>query len=416
VEVELRVDRVGADLPGMERTPDLAEADIVLAPAERAWTVPRRERRPRLARFRLTDEVVSLAAVDQAPIVGSSPERGFRYLHRSIDVSGEVDGSPRSGFLEFVGLKASRSASSVSSDAHSISAAPGADVWWIDEGGSSSARDDLHQGIKGRGPDETDRCGSAVIFLVVGFSVGGAVARPTVETSTATFTLSSATCSNLPSGSTITGAGTEQSITTERTNASGVTTVMNTTHTHGTATDQNLNVYVFDYSNEFRVSNTVATPDLFSGLMTDHFSLSGSGPAKLNNGFVARFTATSGFSSFSFQPIHSHGDPISFPDGAPHCDPLCFLTRPELIRHGGRPSVGRCVSQPLVALGLPAKWQVRETLCARGEGGMTQRRKVWLLLGVTLVVVVVIIWLFVVPASTRCTLTGGIWNGAACLH
>ena len=47
---------------------------------------------------------------------------------------------------------------------------------------------------------------------------------------------------------------------------------------------------------------------------------------------------------------------------------------------------------------------------------MTQRRKVGLLLGVALMVVVVIIWLFAVPASTRCTLTGGIWNGAACLH
>ena len=163
---------------------------------------------------------------------------------------------------------------------------------------------------------------TAVIFLVVAFGVGSAVARPTVETSTATFTLSSATCSNLPSGTTISGTGAERSITTTRTDGSGVTTIMNTTHTHGTATDQNLNVYVFDYSNEFGVSNTVATPDLFSGLMTDHFSLSGSGPATLNNGFVARFTATSGFSSFSFQPIHSHGDPISFPEGAAHCDPL----------------------------------------------------------------------------------------------
>jgi hypothetical protein len=164
---------------------------------------------------------------------------------------------------------------------------------------------------------------SAIVVIVMAFSMGSAgAARPNVETSTVTFTLSSATCSNLPSGTTITGSGTERSITAIRTDVSGVTTIMNTTHTHGTATDQDLNVYVFDYSNEFRVSNTVADPDLFSGLMTDHFSLSGSGPATLNNGFVARFTAASDFSSFSFQPIHSHGDPISFPDGAAHCDPL----------------------------------------------------------------------------------------------
>jgi hypothetical protein len=164
---------------------------------------------------------------------------------------------------------------------------------------------------------------TAVVFLVMAFGMGSALAaRPKVETSTVTFTLSSATCSNLPSGTTISGTGSERSITTTRTDGNGVTTVMNTTHTHGTATDQDLTIYVFDYSNEFRVSNTVAAPDLFSGLMTDHFSLSGSGPAKLNNGFVARFTASANFSSFSFQPIHSHGDPISFPEGAAHCDPL----------------------------------------------------------------------------------------------
>jgi len=77
---------------------------------------------------------------------------------------------------------------------------------------------------------------------------------------------------------------------------------------------------VFDYSNESRVSNTVASPDVFTGLMTDHFSNSGSGPAKLNNGFVANVTFTP--TSFSVEPISSFGDPLSFPDGAAHCDPL----------------------------------------------------------------------------------------------
>jgi hypothetical protein len=97
---------------------------------------------------------------------------------------------------------------------------------------------------------------------------------------------------------------------------------MNATHAHGTATDQDGNEYVFDYSNEYRISNTVANPDLFTGLMTDHFSNSGSGPAKLNNGFVAQVSFSSGFTVFSAQPISSHGDPLSFPDGAAHCDPL----------------------------------------------------------------------------------------------
>jgi hypothetical protein len=163
----------------------------------------------------------------------------------------------------------------------------------------------------------------AVVSAILGatlFITIPAQASPLIETFEAGFTLSSATCSNLASGTTLTGEGTGRSISTERTNASGVTTVMNATHIHGTSTDQAGNVYVFDYSNEFRVSNTIANPDVFSGLMTDHFSNSGSGPAKLSNGFVANVTFTP--DSFVVMPISSFGDPLSFPDGAPHCDPL----------------------------------------------------------------------------------------------
>ena len=146
-----------------------------------------------------------------------------------------------------------------------------------------------------------------------------AQASPLIETFDADFTLSSATCSNLPSGTTLEGFGTGISVTTERTNARGVTTIMNSTHIHGTSTDQAGNVYVFNYSNSFRVSNTIASPGVFSGMMTDHFSNSGSGPATLNNGFVANIQLAP---TFVVVPIHSFGDPLSFPDGAPHCDPL----------------------------------------------------------------------------------------------
>ena len=161
------------------------------------------------------------------------------------------------------------------------------------------------------------------VMLVLG--MGSALAaggRTSVESFPVSFVLTSATCSNLATGTTITGSGTETSITTTKTDRNGVTTIINATHAHGTAADQDGNGYVFDYSNEFRASNTVAEPDLLSGLMTDHFSLSGNGPAKLNNGFVANFTARSDFSSFSAQPISSYGDPIGFPDGTAHCDPL----------------------------------------------------------------------------------------------
>lgn len=146
-----------------------------------------------------------------------------------------------------------------------------------------------------------------------------AQASPLIETFDADFTLSSATCSNLASGTSLTGSGIGISVTNERISASGVTTIMNSTHIHGTSTDQAGNVYVFNYSNSFRVSNTIASPDVFSGMMTDHFSNSGSGPATLNNGFVANIQLAP---TFVVVPIHSFGDPLSFPDGAAHCDPL----------------------------------------------------------------------------------------------
>jgi hypothetical protein len=161
--------------------------------------------------------------------------------------------------------------------------------------------------------------GPVVLIVALAFALP-AGASPLIETFPVSFTLSSAECSNLAAGTTLTGSGIEKSITTERT-AGGVTTVINATHAHGTSTDQDGNVYVFDYSNEFRVSNTAADPDTFTGLMTDHFSNSGPGPAKLNNGFVANLT-TDFTTFFSFTPISSFGDPLSFPDGAAHCDPL----------------------------------------------------------------------------------------------
>ena len=96
-------------------------------------------------------------------------------------------------------------------------------------------------------------------------------------------------------------------------------TVVNSTHAHGTATDQDGNTYVFNYSNEFRAT---LDGDVYSGLMTDAFALAGRGPAPLNNGFVGHFV--SDFSSFFTVPdvISSHGDPLDFVTGDVHCDPL----------------------------------------------------------------------------------------------
>jgi len=141
----------------------------------------------------------------------------------------------------------------------------------------------------------------------------------TVETFPVSFVLTSATCSNLPSETELVGSGTGKSITTTRTDRDGVVTVRNSTHSQGTATDQDGNTYVFNYSNEFR-----ATLDggVYSGFMTDSFAVAGHGPARLNNGFVGHFV--SDFSTFFTVPdvVSSHGDPLDFVTGEVHCDPL----------------------------------------------------------------------------------------------
>ncbi len=143
---------------------------------------------------------------------------------------------------------------------------------------------------------------------------------PTVEQFPVGFVLTSDTCPNLPQGTTITGTGTEKSITSSRIDRNGVTTLMNTTHAFGTATDQDGNSYVFNYSNSFRVAMGPSDP-AFTGTMVDSFSLAGQGPAKLNNGFVAGIT-TDFETFFAFEEQSSHGDPIDFATGASLCDPL----------------------------------------------------------------------------------------------
>jgi hypothetical protein len=162
-----------------------------------------------------------------------------------------------------------------------------------------------------------------VVAVVVGLLVaeGSASAKVSSDTFPVTFTLSSATCLNLPNGTTVNGSGTEKSITNTKTDRGGITTIVNTTHANGKATDQAGNRYVFNYSNHFNVSNTTANQGVFSGKMDDSFSLAGPGPAHVHNGFLATFT-TDLTTFVSLEPIHSRGDPIGFPDGTAHCDPL----------------------------------------------------------------------------------------------
>lgn len=143
----------------------------------------------------------------------------------------------------------------------------------------------------------------------------------TIEEFPVSFAMSAATCPNLPAGTVIEGTGTMKSITTTRTDKAGVTTIQNASHAQGTATDQAGNSYVFEYENNFRLSNSAAEPGVFSGRMTDSFSLAGPGPAKLHNGFQAIFTTD--FATFAtFEELNSRGDPLDFATGAAVCDPL----------------------------------------------------------------------------------------------
>jgi hypothetical protein len=166
---------------------------------------------------------------------------------------------------------------------------------------------------------------AAGAVLALALNAGSAIAADggaNVEYLSVSFApLNSDTCQFLPAGTSITWSGIEKSITRTRTNAAGVTTVSNTSHAHGFATDQDGNRYAFNYSNEFRVSNSAAAPGVFNGTMTDSFSLAGQGPARLHNGFQASLS-TDLATFFTFSNAHARGDPIDFDTLAAHCDPL----------------------------------------------------------------------------------------------
>jgi hypothetical protein len=142
----------------------------------------------------------------------------------------------------------------------------------------------------------------------------------TVDTFPTGFVLTSGTCSNLAAGTTLTATGTGKSITTTRIDQDGAFLVDNSTHATGTATDEDGNTYVWNYSNSFR--GTIDESGVLTGTMTDSFVLTGRGPAHVDNGFQGTFVTD--FATFFTVPevTFSHGDPIDFVSGAAHCDPL----------------------------------------------------------------------------------------------
>jgi hypothetical protein len=160
----------------------------------------------------------------------------------------------------------------------------------------------------------------AVVALLLPASAQAKKTERTTETRPVTFEIKSADCPNLPPGTTISGTGTLTS-TTWTTKRRGHRTVTNSSLAPGTATDQAGNSYTFLYSNQFLVSNTRSRPNVFSGVMIDLFTLQGTGPATLSNGFLARYTTDFGQLN-RLKPIDAFGDPIDFQAGTARCDPL----------------------------------------------------------------------------------------------
>jgi hypothetical protein len=118
-----------------------------------------------------------------------------------------------------------------------------------------------------------------------------------------------------------TWSGPEKQITTVRTDASGVTTLAVVSHASGKAEGSDGQLYQFNYSNEFRVSNSVANPGWFTGVMNDSFSLSGNG-FHMSNGFLSTLETDLATTFLFPSQIRVNDDPIDFATGAAHCDPL----------------------------------------------------------------------------------------------
>jgi len=174
----------------------------------------------------------------------------------------------------------------------------------------------------------------AVLALAFGATTATAASGgATVDDSAASFSMSSEDtnglgagtgCEFLPDGVVISWEGTLHSVTLEKVEPNGAVTIQNTSTASGKATDEDGNEYAFSYSNHYKITETEAGSGVFTGTMTDHFSLTGNlapgNHIKLNNGFTATFTIGPGI--FSLEPSREYGSPLDFTTGAPLCDPL----------------------------------------------------------------------------------------------
>jgi hypothetical protein len=148
------------------------------------------------------------------------------------------------------------------------------------------------------------RCGRYLACLFAAITALGAMpalAAQPVDTALG-FDLSSATCSQLPAGTTIHGTGTAQFSVTPSGSLHSVIS--------GTATDNTGGFWRFNYTQDVRPLAGAAVE------ITDHFNLVGSGSRiKLHSHFVADFTSSDLETADVLAIKQVHGDPIG-------CDPI----------------------------------------------------------------------------------------------
>lgn len=137
------------------------------------------------------------------------------------------------------------------------------------------------------------------------------------------WTMTSASCSQLPPGTTINGTGLLRDKITTTTASNGVITVAFDTVAKGRATDDKGNRYRWDYDNESSATNSAASPLVYRGTMTDTFEMEGKGPIEVEAGFEATIVEDRGAGTFVIDPTSQYGDPAAFgPDFKNRCDPL----------------------------------------------------------------------------------------------
>jgi hypothetical protein len=138
---------------------------------------------------------------------------------------------------------------------------------------------------------------SALVLAAGAAGGGGASARAPV-----TFDLSSATCSQLPSGTIIHGTGTASFFATPNGNLHSLVS--------GTATDGQGGFWRFNYAQNVRPLGGGPVE------VSDHFNLVGSGsPIKLHSHFVIDFTSSDLETADLIAIKQIHGDPVG-------CDPI----------------------------------------------------------------------------------------------